>query len=539
MASIKHGDRNALKITIAHFVGVNADSFDIADINDDGLALIHPKPGVFLKQEDANRIRGLIIDTNNSSIACGTLGYSSEVVAEKITPNESGDLILTDNFGVGHHVLAGSYRLKMSHEGPMIRVFRHNGKSYIASHKKIDASRSRFGQVNFIDLYKKFGGPDPDTLFQKETRYSPYTYYFMPMSGSVITGTRELFKNPDAGYVVSLGASVSWYPGPDAPYYVGPEDHQGRAEDPRPSAGPIRETPLNLGSETVPLPIVDENLGLIEPFYFEEPTLEQTIEGANRFLNEGFYTPLSDVKDIRAMRGETVIVEVLGNTPEQQISSIKIIHPSFAWRNEMRDGDTVPYHRFVILAAETYPDLDKIGWEKLDSMYIRFPLYNIEKLESDTESLSPILSLSHGTTSESKVTTQREARLHLLTINYAYSLPVHLHMEALGYMKRFNRDRNILVKFLVAFEHGEIEFGDDHPLLVPHPRMRAIANMASKYANSSIAEKRNMTKTGKTLTRDDLLSGSLRRAVYEEKGNTLYQMIKQSQRYEEYKPKEE
>lgn len=538
MASIKHVDRDALKTTIAHLVGVQANAFDIIDANDDGLVLIHPKAAVPLSKNEASRIRGLIVDTNNLSIACGTLGYSSEVVAESLEPNEAGDLFLTDNFGVTHHISAGSYRIKMSHEGPMIRVFRHNGKSYIASHKKIDASRSRFGQVNFVELYHKFGGPDPDTLFQKETRYSPYTYYFMPMTGSVITGTRQIFTSPDSGYTVSLGVSVNWYPGPKAPYYVGPEDHPDRKADSRPSAGPIRQTPLSLGEDIVPGPVVDENLGLIEPFYFEEATFDETIQSANRFLKEGFYTPIADVEDIRAMRGETIIVEIMGDTPERQVGSIKVVHPSFAWRNEIRSGDPVPYHRFVMLAAETYTNLDKVGWEKWDSMYIRFPLYNLDKLKNNLDPLNSLLSIAHGTTAENRVTTQRQARLHLLTINYAYSLPIHLQKEALDYMERFNRDRNMLVKFLVAMEGGEIEFGEEKPLLVPHPRMNAIVRMASNYANMMMAEGRNRSRKGEIHTREDILRGSIFNAVNEEKGNTLYQMIRQSQRYPEFKPQE-
>lgn len=117
-------------------------------------------------------VRGWVYDTAHDLIVAKSFPYTPVVTADEITSTYE----VVDDTGVAHKFREPI--LKEGLEGVTIRVFRHGGKTYYASHRRLDTSKSRWGtSIPFRQMYEELGGPTD--IFDETKKYSPYCYVFL------------------------------------------------------------------------------------------------------------------------------------------------------------------------------------------------------------------------------------------------------------------------------------------------------------------------------------------------------------------------
>ena len=134
------------------------DNLRVFDQNDDGLVLIH-----FIDNDEkmytfmSKRVHGIIIDTKNKCVVADAMPDTPDIISEvPITVSKNGNLVYQDKQIFGDAVLeldCNAYRFMYAIEGTVMRLFYHNGKWHLSTHKKIDGTRSRWGNSpKFVDI---------------------------------------------------------------------------------------------------------------------------------------------------------------------------------------------------------------------------------------------------------------------------------------------------------------------------------------------------------------------------------------------------
>lgn len=239
------------KESVANFIGIPLDdSWGIYDIDTDSkLVLFHytfdfPKtyiqtPGRLFKNPVKN-IRGLIFDMsipNAPILVARSQGYISNVVFPERASDLHEDQFVLDTVSItdshlgkvsempilklqdlDFHLPNRSslifneqyYQIRMAFEGTIIRVFKHNGIIYWSSHRKINARGATWSDSpNFEQIYKECEGPDIETLFDKNKKYSPYCYTFEICHPSLYVSSKIPTTKP---FVAFVGWEMMWVP---------------------------------------------------------------------------------------------------------------------------------------------------------------------------------------------------------------------------------------------------------------------------------------------------------------------------------------
>ncbi len=210
------------------------------------LYMVHHKPEANLA--DYGQIRGIVIDTEAKAIICRSYGYTPTVMIDRITVQPGdGNIHLIDELSFEHAMNPARIHFKIGFEGTMINVFKHDGKVYRSTRKRLDASRSRWGNSDtFMDMYWSLGGPGNDDLFDPDSKYSPYCHTFIIVHPDVLVVSKD---NIGDGYLVYLGPKQMWsvdynicpykQTQKDGSLYSGVSQEQFDA-DSRPNAGTVQ-----------------------------------------------------------------------------------------------------------------------------------------------------------------------------------------------------------------------------------------------------------------------------------------------------------
>jgi hypothetical protein len=148
-------------------------------------------------------VRGWVYDTAKDIIVAKSFPYTPVVTLDKLTGFD-----LVDETGVSHRFV--NPIVKEGFEGTTIRVFRHGGKTYYASHRRLDTSKSRWGSsIPFLQMYNELGGPRD--LFDETKNYSPYCYVFLVVHPDVAhVSQRDIGK----GHIQFLHRLTCWEKSP-------------------------------------------------------------------------------------------------------------------------------------------------------------------------------------------------------------------------------------------------------------------------------------------------------------------------------------
>lgn len=143
---------------------------------DDHLILIH----YIYPEKTVQHIRGIIIDKSTKTVVCSSYPYTEEY--DTVNVDSCDDLYITP--------------LK---EGTVLRLFYYNSKFYLCTHKKLDASKSSWGNnVDFATMFSSLWNGSYYDLFKEEgTCHS----FLLSHSDARLVYTREESK---LYYIVSF-----------------------------------------------------------------------------------------------------------------------------------------------------------------------------------------------------------------------------------------------------------------------------------------------------------------------------------------------
>ena len=155
------------------------------------------------------KLRGIVVDVKNQVIVADSFGYNPLIRQTELPPKAPFSLEGLDG---QEYVIDKHDKLYPGLPGVVIRVFRHGGKTYVASYKSLDvmSSTSRYAGITFMDAITTLGGIDTEALFPPGAGdYSPYVYYFIVVHPQLFGASKMPLHMANITY---LRSSKMWTP---------------------------------------------------------------------------------------------------------------------------------------------------------------------------------------------------------------------------------------------------------------------------------------------------------------------------------------
>lgn len=384
-------DTNNIMETISEIINISNDNtWYVADkIEEEGLYLIHFKGNFETKH---NNLRGIVVDINNKRILCKSSKYTYNVVLGKLP--DKNDVVFNDENNQDIKINLNNVVIKYGFEGSVIRVFKHNGKIYLSTHRKINARGVIWGNSpTFEEIYKQLGGLEEELFSDNDC----YCYTFIMCHRDLLCASKIVI-NP--GFLVLL--SIDKIKDTDKlPYQF----------------NTLKELPRNID----------------KPFIYEPQPL--TIKQANEHLKYGFHEPnLFDV-DQRLLQGEFLII-YCGDY------NIKVSSISYNWRLNIRGNDTNLLRRFYILEDDSiFMDEREYSYK-----YVKMPNYNYQILENKINERGYITNWSP----QISLINRKQDSKYNIWLCFLAAIPLHNQREALGFFRKMKKDRIDVSKWLYS-----------------------------------------------------------------------------------------
>ena len=506
---------DVIKQTIADILSVPiSDGWDIYSTDPEhNLYLVH-----YTSNSNMSRygeLRGIVVDLVARTVVCRSYGYTPTVTLTELKPSDDGNFHLTDSNLIEHIVSPDLVSIKFGFEGTVMRVFKHANIVYHSTHRRLDPSKSRWGNsISFLDMYHVLGGPADDVLFDPNSAYSPYCHIFLMVHPDVLIASKQ---NVGPGYMVYLGPKKMWSTEyNECPYKqvqkngelfpdVTPEEFE---LDPRPNAGYI-DPELKVPPSVKTLPS-----NITKPFLFSPYNLN--LEEANKHLHYGFYAPFDDsTLDPRLQTGEFIMLYEK-NLNGEIIGLIKVQSKAYQWRSEMRDNNPNLLNRLYQLLNGSYiraetPD----GYQDFIS---RFPLMTPYTIESIQQSI-PIVVWPQ--TIEHVELRTREDRFFDIWMAYLMSVPLNDQMKVSTMYNEILHDRLETIKWVQEKEEANDLTNEEIP-----ERAKVIITAARKFAKEKVDAGLNVDRNGKYISLKDLSLDNIRNLLNKEEGSSLYRIVK-------------
>lgn len=452
----------------------------------ENLALIHYDKNADM--ETCGKLRGILVDTETGAIVANSFGYTPTAVVTELS-DDNGSLVIKDKDNVIHAFPLQDTMIKRVFEGVVIRVIWYKGKSYHLTHKKINPVRSRWGSSpSFMQMYVDAGGPTDDQLFDTTKSYSNSCYVFLISHPALLVGTRQKINKP---YIVCL-----------AHYHM---DIQRPSEEVSVGIPSYKSSDHISGSVT-------------ESFIHNPKSL--TISEANRHLKYGYYNEFN-VEDERQLTGEGVIIYRMIDTGV--IDIVKVHSPSYEWRINLRGNQSNITFQFYSLLNIAYRDIDNdMAWNALKEKLIILPQYDEESLKILYEQNECIITIPSDSVSKDDYY-RRDARIHLLWMNYILSLPSNVQKIGLDILSQFHKDRTEVVQWL---QNLELSIRDIDNAEISD-RAKDIIKASRKLAKERIFTGNNTSSRGIVMNLPAVIKTTIRNLIYKENGPSLYRLIRQ------------
>ena len=459
---------------------------------DENLALVHYNPKTDFQK--FGHIRGLILDTENGDMICDSFGYTPIAVCDEITPIND-EVVITDQDGITHKFLLTDPGVSVERilEGVMLNITWCNNKMRISTHKKINPTKSKWGNSKkFIDIYKESNGPTAEQLFDTTKPHSSTCYHFIGVDGSLLVATRQKVNVP---YLVYIDRQEMCLNKP--------------------------ESDIAIGVPT--FPTIDNISGTVNVSGIYKPR-SLNINQANRYLKYGYYKA-HDASDKRELNGESVIF--YKKVDEVIVDVVKVNSTSYEWRSNIRGGNHNVVNQFYAKLNMVYSEIkEESQWARFKSNLILFPLYSVDVMKALFHQGKGLLSLTDlevDFTPTKEMYATRQSRIQLFWINYVLSLPISHQEAALELLDNFIADRNSLIEWLGTLgENVKTVMEPDYDANIVR-----IISSARREAKKSAKDGTNLTKTGEVLS----YKATIRRKIYQlidkERGKSLYAMIRE------------
>jgi len=441
-------------------------------------------------------LRGVVVDTKHKTVISHSYPYSPKVVASSISLDDQGKINLRDENNTSYSLDPKNIRFKTGFEGTLMHVFKHNGNVYRTTRKKLDPSRSRWGNsVKFTQMYWDLGGPTDEVLFSEDAKYSPYCHTFIMVHPDVLVATRD---DVGKGYLVYLGPKQMYSTEDDCPFPFEEVDEYLH----------IPETSNQPAEGIIYQP---ENLSL---------------EEVNKQLLFGFYDGFEGYEylDPRLLPGEFVILETLDEYGELD-KVLRIESPSYTWRCSMRNNNPNIHHRFYELIDYSYVKNDPNGKETYQNMFPLLTKYSISDLKKTIKD-SPIMVWPQTDVTDFPRT--KEDKLHNIWQCLLVAVPFHHQAKMVNYITHLTERKNELINWLFNLSYVRAD-----PEQFSR-RAKDILVKTRKFATDRIRRGENIdNKTGKIKSVDEITKDNIRNFINKEMGPSLYRLVREMDKIKE------
>jgi len=467
----------------------------VSEDSDSSLYMVHYTNDADL--DYFGNLRGVVVDIQNKNIVSHSYPNTPKCIRSSLSLDENGILNLKDDLGREYNLNVNNLIFKIGFEGTLMHVFKHNGKVYHCTRKRLDVTRSRWGNsIPFGQMYEELNGPSDETLFSSEKKYSPYCHTFIMVHPDVLVATKD---SAGKGYLVYLGPKQMYATDPEnCPYPV--EDLDEDLHVPNTTTDPY---------DLDNLVYAPENLSL---------------EEANKQLLFGFYDAFEGYEylDPRLLPGEFIIIEHIDERGNNLM--LRVESPSYAWRSSMRNNNPNLNHRFYELIDSSYlknsPD-DKIRYESL------FPIltsYGLDSLKKTIET-NPIVVWPQHTDQEMDFPKSKVDKLYNIWMTFLVSVPLHRQQDVLKYYEQLQNKRTELIAWLWDLSRTRSD---------PTKYSKRTADIlikTRKFAQDRVKKRQNIDlRTGKIKNINTLTKENIRNFIYKELGPSLYRLIKEMER---------
>lgn len=466
-----------MKQPIADILGIdNTPDWDIFDFDQSAnLYLVH-----YNTNADMNKyghIRGLVVDTNNKMIVCQSFGYTPSYVSSHIEGDGDHPEHIFFTCPDESQVHVNHQSIRIGYEGTIMRVFKHNGKVYHSTHRRLDSSKSRWGKsVSFMEMYNQLNGPKDTDLFSPEVEYSPYCYIFIMVHPDVLNVCK---LNVGKGYLVYLGVNTMW--DPSHPY----NGQEG-----------IRTFPVSHQVETSSVPVTISSSDI-------------TLEQANKHLKYGFHDEGTTHVDPRVGNGEFIIIYEQGTN-----KLIRVNSPAYQWRLQMRDNNPNLLNRFYQLIDDSYIRTEtEEGQVQYQNKFPIFDGIDVNAIRQSIPLITPSVSSSFWIKNQVD-------RLTNIWYCFLLSVPLHCQIQVTDMLDNFYKSQENIIKWLIRINNTNRNLTN----LNLSRRCLQIIEHARQYGQRIVTQNKNRYYHGHKLSCRDLTIRSIRNIIKHEKGASLYKI---------------
>jgi len=488
--------------------------------------MVHHRREANLK--DHGQIRGIVIDTEAKTLVSRSYGYTPTVQTDQITVQPGdGQIHLIDELGFEHVIDPARCHFKVGFEGTLISVFKHNGKVYRVTRKRLDPSRSRWGSSKtFTEMYWSLGGPADEAMFDPDTQYSPYCHTYIMVHPDVLVVSKENVGN---GYLVYLGPKQMWTVDyAECPYkqtkkdgslFDGVTQEQFDA-DTRPNAGWIDST------IHVPQTVSNRDQSSAENPIFSPHNL--SLEEANKHLMFGFYNAFGgyDTLDRRMLPGEFVIAHQLDENGAT-IGMIRVESTSYSWRSEMRDNNPNIKHRFYQLVSGSYLRYDtEDGRDRYNRLYPTFTPYDDKSIKERLEHGPYVVWPQDVTYNDPENLMDKTSRMYNIWLAFLNAVPIHRQKEVSEFLGDLYKKRGALIRWLRMLNNrGNLDPTEFSARAVD------IVESAKRFARKKVDSGQDTTNDGKKLSVKEITNYNIKNLVMKEQGSSLYRLVREMERW--------
>jgi len=460
--------------------------------HDEHLALVHySKDGNMAKH---GNLRGVLVDTEVEAVIADSFGYTPTAILPELTVKDN-NLDIVDNEGVTHKFNLGEDELyiKKVFEGCVIRLVWHKSKLYRLTHRKIHPLKSRWGASKyFLTIFDEAGGPKAEDLFDITKPYSTTSYDFLVVDQQLLVGTRQIVNKPYVVYLTKRELDIK---------------------------RPAEETAVGQFKSAMK----PEITGVVNGSFIHDPQ-SMTVPDANLFLKYGYYDEF-DADDIRQQTGEAVIIYSVKNGEIKDI--VKVHSPSYEYRTVIRGNNSNIEHQFYCLLPLVYPDIDtKERWDYVMSKLIPFPLYDEESIKDLYAQSKVILTIPKGEQTKEELMAEyatRDARVHLLWMNFVLSLPVHAQEQALNILDNYKNNLVKVSEWICNLESTQ----KDIMATEFSARVKNIITSSRRLAHERLDEGNNYSAKGSYMKIPTLIKSTIRNLLNKENGTSLYSLVRE------------
>jgi hypothetical protein len=482
-----------IRTKVAEILSIDEDPTWTIEVSEN-LCLVSSKKEVIPRYPD---LRGVVVDLDKKTVVVPCFGRITSVLTPMVH-FENGLMKIEDMEGNPLELTSSNMSFSRGFEGPVLRIYKNNGKIYCSTNRRLDCTKSRWGtKKTFLEMFKELGGEKVfETAFDGDKKYSSHYLTFIVVHPDMLLCSKQSIGN---GYLVFLGAK-SCFSQETCPYPCEEVDwttykNWSKSEQ---SQVPFPTTTNLIDAQSV------STSG--QPCFWPASL---TLDEVNLHLLLGYGTKYSN--DIRTGSGEFVIATCrMEDGKDGKDRLFRFVSPSYDHRLRIRNEDPNLLHQFYCLSSEAH------CWD--DSDYeAKFPWLEYEESKKQEAEEGCIMVWNRG---KRAIAPDWQKKFRNIWKHFVLSVPLHRQKEVFGYYKQFFLNREILAEWLCSWYGKDTKQAEE----VLSVRSRKLMQLALDY------ERKHNPKADLSLSKKNL-EKNMKFLLSNERGSSLYMLWKNRKQY--------